>query len=66
VPPKQCGEKANKDSTVHYSYRANARGSSIACGSQATINVASDVIDMITDNRSHDESAVSLKKEREY
>jgi len=38
----------------------------VACGSQATIDVAAVVIDMITDMRLHDENAVGLKKERKY
>mgnify|MGYP001820030246 FL=1 len=37
-----------------------------ACGSQAGIKVATDVIDMIADIRSHDKSDVSLKNEHEY
>ena len=37
-----------------------------ACGSQASKKVATDVIDMVTDIRPHDESVVSLKNENEY
>jgi hypothetical protein len=37
-----------------------------ACGSQASIKVATDVIDMIADIRSHDKSDVSLENEHEY
>jgi hypothetical protein len=57
-----CRENLIKDSTVHYSYGASAGAAATARGSQAGINVATDVIDMITDIRSHDEGAVSLKK----
>jgi hypothetical protein len=42
---KQGGEKANKDSTVHYSHGPMLEATPVACGSQASINIAMDLND---------------------
>ena len=59
---KLCSEKLIKTAPYITAMGPAPEAAATACGSQASINVATDVINMITDIRSHDESAVSLKK----
>jgi len=63
---KQGGENLIKIASYVTAMEPLPEAAATACGSQASIKVATDVIDMIADIRSHDKSDVSLENEHEY